>query len=157
MNAGTGWRLPWAGGCRCGRLRVEVAAPPLMAWACHCSGCQRMTASAYSLTLTVPAAGFRVTEGEPVTGGLHGPTRHFGCGHCLSWVFTRPEGMDDFVNLRATMLDDHGWFVPFVEVWTREMLPWAATPAAHRFETDPEDDDFPRLIADFAERGARPA
>ena len=105
-----------------------------------------MTASAHSLTLTVPAAGFRVTQGEPVIGGLHGPTRHFGCGHCLSSVFTRPEGMDGFVNLRATMLDQQGWFVPFVEVRRDEMLPWAGTPAPHRYPSDP----------DFAARGARP-
>jgi hypothetical protein len=150
------WNLPWTGGCRCGKLRFDVNAPPVMSWAGHCSGCRRMTASAYSLTLTVPAPGFRVSGGEPVIGGLHGPSRHHGCGHCLSWVFTRPHGMDDFVNLRATMLDEHGWFEPFVEVWTREKLPWAATPAKHSFATDPEDAEFELLLTDFAERGARP-
>jgi hypothetical protein len=48
-------------------------------------------------------------------GGLYGPTRHFHCAHCKAWAFTRPEGLDAFVNVRATMLDDHSWFVPFAE------------------------------------------
>ena len=150
------WHLPWQGGCRCGQIRVEVAAPPLMTWACHCNGCRRMTGSAYSLTLTIPAEGFRVTAGEPVIGGLHGATRHYFCPRCMSWVFTRPEGLDAFVNLRAPMLDDDGWFVPYVETWRREGLPWSRTPAAHSFETDPDDAAFAPLVAEFAERGSRP-
>jgi hypothetical protein len=31
----------------------------------------------------------------------------------MSWMFTRAEGFDWFVNLRATMLDDPSWFTPF--------------------------------------------
>ena len=37
---------------------------------------------------------------------------------CMTWMFTRPIGMDWFVNLRPSLLDDHGWFVPFIETWT---------------------------------------
>ena len=105
--------LPATGGCRCGAVRFEVTAAPLLTMACHCRGCQRMTGSAYSLSAAIPSDGFRVTAGEPVIGGLHGATRHYFCGHCMSWLFTRPEGMDWFVNLRPTMLDEPGWFEPF--------------------------------------------
>ena len=144
------------GGCRCGQTRLQVSAPPLLASACHCTGCQRMTASAFSLTLTVPSEGFAVTAGEPVIGGLHGATRHYFCPHCMSWLFTRAEDMDWFVNLRPSTLDAHGWFVPFIEVWTSEALPWASTPAAHRYPTQPEFDAYQALVAAFAEAGARP-
>jgi hypothetical protein len=148
------WNLPWKGGCRCGQVRLRVTKPPLLASACHCTGCQKMSAGAFSLTLTVPADGFEVTEGEPVIGGLHGPqAHHFHCPHCKSWLFTRAEGMDWFVNLRPSALDEHGWFVPFLEVWTREKLPWAATPAEHSYETQPEFDEYEGLIRAFAERG----
>ncbi len=93
------------GGCRCGRVRFRVTGNALVTMACHCTGCQRMTASAYSLSGLYPAEAFAVIEGEPVIGGLHGPTRHFHCDHCKSWLFTRPEGLDAFVNIRTTMLD----------------------------------------------------
>jgi hypothetical protein len=150
------WKLPWLGGCRCGHTRLRVSAPPLLASACHCRGCQRMTASAFSLTLTVPSAGFEVTEGEPVVGGLHGPTRHYFCPHCLSWMFTRPEGFDAFVNLRPSMLDDHDWFSPFIEVQTCEKLPWATTPALHSFAAEPAFSAYEALVAEYAGKGARP-
>lgn len=145
-----------AGGCRCGRVRFRVTLPPLLSMACHCGGCQRMTASAFSLSVLVPADGFAVTAGEPVIGGLHGPPRHFHCDFCKSWLFTRPAGLDDFVNVRATMLDDHAWFVPFVETCTSEALPWATTPARHRFPNIPPPEVFGPIAAEFAASGPRP-
>jgi hypothetical protein len=150
------WKLPWDGGCRCGATRVRIAAPPLLAMACHCTGCQRMSASAFSLSLAIPTQGFEVTKGEPVLGGLSKDMHHF-CPDCLSWMFTRPIGMDWFVNIRAPILDDHRWVVPFVETFTAEKLPWASTPAKHSFETLPELSAYDGLIKAFAAEGARPA
>ncbi len=150
------WKLPWEGGCRCGQTRVRITAPPLLAGACHCTGCQRMTASAFSLSIAIPAQGFEVILGEPVIGGLHGPTRHFFCARCLSWMFTRPEGMDAFVNVRASVLDDHAWFVPYVEFWTSEKLPWVTTPAKRSYAREPEFAEFETLLRGYAQEGARP-
>ena len=115
-----------------------------------------MTASAFSLTLTLENSAFHIIKGTPVLGGLHGPTQHFYCGHCKSWLFTRPEGLEQYVNLRATMLDDASWFEPYVETWTNEQLPWAQTAATHSFATQPEIADYARLTSEYAERGARP-
>ncbi|HEX8222620.1 MAG TPA: GFA family protein [Allosphingosinicella sp.] len=151
------WNLPWDGGCRCGEVRIRVTKPPLLAGACHCNGCQKMTASAFSLSLSLPADGFEVTKGEPVIGGLRGPvSHHHHCPACLSWVFTQVEGMDWFVNLRASALDDHSWFEPFIEVWTDEKLPWAATGARHGYATSPEMAEFETLMHAYAADGARP-
>ncbi|HEV7367878.1 GFA family protein [Arenibaculum sp.] len=141
-----------AGGCRCGQVRFEVGSRPLLTMACHCTGCQRMTASAYSLSTLHLSASFKVTQGEPVIGGLRGPTRHFFCPHCMSWLFTRPEGLDDYVNVRSTMLDDARSFRPFIETYTSEALPWARTPAVHSFEKFPPPELFPALGAEFAEK-----
>ena len=144
-----GW--PKEGGCRCGALRVRASAPPLLTMACHCTGCQRMSASAFSLGAAIPTAAFAITRGEPKRGGLReGPIHHVFCPHCMSWVFTRVEGMDGFVNLRATMLDDARWFSPFIETWTAEKLPWATTPAVHSFERFPPPEAYETLMRDYA-------
>ena len=144
------WNLPWEGACRCGQVKIRVSAPPIMTGACHCTGCQRMSASAFSLSVGIPSEGFAVTQGEPVIGGLHGASKHYFCGHCMSWMFTRPEGIDWFVNLRPTMLDDPGWFTPFIETWTNEKLPWATTPAVHSYAALPAFDEYEGLVAEYA-------
>jgi hypothetical protein len=71
-------------------------------------------------------------------------------------MFTRVEGLDFFVNLRASMLDDHRWFAPFVETFTGEKLPWAVTGAVHSHAGQPAMEEYHALIADYQARGARP-
>jgi hypothetical protein len=143
------------GSCRCGQVRFRVSGRPMVTMACHCTGCQRMTASAFSLSSLFPSDGFAVTSGEPVIGGMHGATRHFFCPHCMSWLFTRPEGMDEFVNVRATMFDDARGYRPFVETFTSEMLPWAKTGAVHSFAAYPPPEQYPALLAEFADWSSR--
>lgn len=110
-----------------------------------------MTASAFSLSALHPSNGFKVTLGEAVIGGLHGATRHYFCAHCMSWLFTRPEGMDGFINVRVTMMDDVQSFSPFIETYTDEKLSWATTPAVHSFRKFPSPEDFPALLSEFSE------
>ena len=138
------------GECRCGQVRFQVRGAPILTMACHCTGCQRMTASAFSLSSLYAASAFELTAGEPVIGGLHGATRHFFCPHCMSWLFTRPEGLQEFVNVRATMLDDARGFTPFIETYTSEALPWAKTPAVHSFDKFPPMERYAQLVEDFA-------
>jgi hypothetical protein len=64
--------------------------------------------------------------------------------------------MDFMVNLRASMLDVREWFVPFVETCTAEGFPWARTGAVHSFANIPDASVFGPIVAEFAERGARP-
>lgn len=119
------WKLPWDGGCRCGALRFEITQPPLIASVCHCRGCQRMSASAFSTTLVIPGDGFAMTAGAPVIGGIHGKDAHHQhCDRCKSWVFTKMAAPEmNFVDLRATMLDDASWFVPYMENPDRREAP----------------------------------
>ncbi len=149
--------LPMEGGCRCDRVRIRVTKGPLITMACHCTGCQRMSASAFSLTAMFLADAFEVTRGEPVLGGLRGPdAQHFFCPSCLTWMFTRPAIAPHVVNVRPTMFDDRGWFAPFVETFTRTKLPWAVTGAAHAFEEFPPMEDYEGLVKAFAARHRAP-
>lgn len=145
--------LPAEGGCRCGKVRFRITAPVLLTMACHCTGCQKMTASAFSLSAAVPEAGFEIVQGEPEIGGLHGPqVLHHHCGWCKSWLFSKLEGAD-FVNVRATLLDEVGWFEPYMESFTSEKLGWAVTGAVRSYPRFPEFADFPGLIAEYQAKG----
>jgi hypothetical protein len=89
-----------------------------------------------------------------VIGGLHGANRHYFCPYCMSWIFTRARGIDQFVNLRPTMLDDASWFEPFIETFTKERLPWASTSAVYSFETFPPVADWAGLMAEYAKQAS---
>ena len=55
-----------------------------------------------------------------------------------------------FINVRATMLDDATWFVPFVETYTSTALPWIKTPAVHSFSEFPPLETYQALVEDYA-------
>lgn len=142
--------LPLSGSCRCGRVEIRVSKPPLVTTACHCRGCQKMSASAYSLTAVISADGFAVTKGEPVIGGNHGPDiHHYCCEHCMTWMFTRAEGMDWFVNVRPTMLDETAWFRPFMETYTSTKLAFAETGAVRSFAGFPKMEEYEGLVKEY--------
>lgn len=142
--------LPWAGGCRCDKVRFRVTKKPFVTSVCHCRGCQRMTASAFSTSLTLPADALEILSGEPVLGGLHDDlSQHHHCDWCKSWLFTLLPPAYGAVNVRATMLDDALWFRPFMETQTVEKLPWVSVPAKRSFARFPEASEFPGLIQEF--------
>ena len=137
--------------CRCGDVQFVTQGPPLITMACHCRGCQRMASSAFSLSSLYDADQFAVTNGEPVLGGLKGATRHYFCPSCMSWLFTRPDGMDAFVNVRSTMFEDAVKHRPYVDTYLKEAMPSVQTGAVKRFDTLPEEDQFGPLIAAYAQ------
>src|SRR5215470_14224238 len=57
--------LRQTGGCQCGALRYEITQAPIMVYTCHCTDCQRMTSSAFSVGCVLPDGAFRLVQGEP--------------------------------------------------------------------------------------------
>ena len=144
---------PLKGSCLCGSVQVSVTEPALLTLACHCRGCQKLTASAFSLTTMFPSDSFSYT-GELIKGGLgSGGRAHYYCKSCLGFVFSRIEGADHRINLRTSVLDEAASFEPFVEVMTEEKMPWARVPAVHSFARFPETlEDLQALMDDYANR-----
>ena len=58
-------KLPQGGGCHCGAIRYEITAEPIVTYACHCTDCQRMLASPFSLGMAVYDDDFRILRGTP--------------------------------------------------------------------------------------------
>jgi hypothetical protein len=141
--------LPMEGGCMCDRVRLKISAPPIITMACHCRGCQKMSASAFSLTAMVPASGFAVAKGETRIGALHGESKYMFCAHCLNWLFTALAG-SPFINVRSTMFDAPLWSTPFIESYVSEKLPWAKTAARYSFEQFPPREQYAKLTAEYA-------
>ena len=142
--------LPLSGTCRCATIRFKLLATPIMVVACHCRDCQTLTSNAFSITAMVPTHGFKIIEGEPVERSLPKSHRHhFFCLSCMTWLFTKIEGIETRINVRPTLCDDSSWVKPFIETMTRDKLPWATTSAVHSFDEFPTPDEFQSLQAQF--------
>ena len=60
------------GGCRCGHIHYEITEQPWFGFACHCTDCQQLTASAFSLGITVHS-----TQCEYINSVTATPTEEF--------------------------------------------------------------------------------
>ena len=143
------------GQCRCGEVRFTAQGAPLVTMACHCRGCQRMSSSAFSLSSLYPADRFQVENGETVRGGVGTGPSHMFCPTCMSWLFTMPEGLEGFVNVRSTMFEDATEHRPFIETYRAEGFDWASSGAARTYETAPEDSEFSDLVTAYGEWDGR--
>src|SRR5271169_398608 len=106
-------KFPQTGGCQCVALRYEITRVPQMVYTCHCTDCQRLTSSAFSMAVVLPAEAFRLTVGEPQvvqrTADSGRVTNFWFCPNCSSWVFAGPRPDSTVRNVRAGTLDDTSW------------------------------------------------
>lgn len=137
----------------CGQVKMRVSAPPILTMACHCKGCQKLSASAFPLTAMIPVDGFEIIAGQTQIDALHGDNPCHYCPNCLNRLCT---GLADapFVNVRPTMFDALAWSTPFIESYVSERLPWAKTSAKHSFAGFPAVDDYGPLMAAYAAQSA---
>jgi hypothetical protein len=138
-------QLPLTGGCQCGALRYEISEAPLITYTCHCTACQHITSSAFSLAIVVRDSAFRLTQGEPrlvqrIADSGRVTTRWL-CPECGCWVCSRPSpGADGQMvrRVRGGTLDDTSWLRPTAHFWTRSKQNWVVLPEGDQvFETQP--------------------
>jgi hypothetical protein len=137
--------LPLTGGCQCGKLRYEISEAPLSTYTCHCTDCQRITGSAFSLAIIVPDNAFRLTAGEPrpierIADSGRVNVRLL-CPDCGCWIsgIGRPGETGEMVRrVRAGTLDDTSWLRPTVHFFIRRKQPWITLPEGDQiFEAQP--------------------
>lgn len=122
--------LPLSGGCHCGALRYSLSAAPLMIYNCHCTNCQKITGSAFTVAATVPEAAFAFTNGAPKRTEWKadsGAVRYgLFCGDCGSRIANGAVPSGGFLSLRAGTFDDTKWVEPVGDIWTKSAQGWIA-------------------------------
>ena len=134
--------LPQKGGCLCGKIRYEVAEAPNLVYTCHCTDCQHLTGSAFSMALVVPSAAFRLSGLTPrAISSIADSGRvklRWLCPECGTWVCSVADPDNGLRRVRSGTLDDTSWLRPTMHFWTRNRQPWVTLPAGDQlFETQP--------------------
>jgi hypothetical protein len=143
-------KLPLSGGCQCGALRYEIRAEPTTLYACHCTECQRQSASAFSLSMVVPRQSVVITSGTPkVWRRLHESGRVIDCvfcGDCGARIYHEPERNPAVTIVKPGTLDDTSWLYPVGHIWTGSAQRWPGIPK-DTVNYDKQPPEMSRLIA----------
>jgi hypothetical protein len=148
--------LPLVGGCMCGALRYEVRAAPVMIYNCHCTNCQKISGSAFNVSVIVAEASFRLTIGDPAYVEWvsdRGSTRcGLFCGACGTRIVNGGFPSTGVYSLRGGTLDDTSWVQPVGDTYTRSAQPWVSfVEGGLRAETSPAD--YAPFIAAYRAQG----
>ena len=131
------------GGCQCGAVRYASVGAAVALYVCHCRECQRQSASAFGLSLEVPRAGLRVTQGTPAfwsrATDSGGRLRCAFCPDCGSRLWHEPEGPSATLSIKAGSLDEPVDLTTAIHIWTARRLPGLVVPAtARQFPGEPD-------------------
>jgi len=135
-------KLPQTGGCQCGAMRYEITEAPQSVYTCHCTDCQRLTSSAFSLGMVVSDNAFRLMGVEPRplqrTADSGRVVTRWVCPQCGTWVCGASSSDQGLRRVRAGTLDDTSWLRPTAHFWTRSKQPWITLPVGDQvFATQP--------------------
>ena len=140
-------KAPLKGSCQCGDISYIVKSDPILTVACHCRDCQKLSASAFSLTMLIPAEAFALTSGtlqmfkRPADKG--GSALCYFCPHCGNRVYHENPQLPGFYRLKPGGLDDTSGIVPQAHVWTSRAQPWFKFPTdVPTFDTQPDLREF---------------
>lgn len=116
------------GSCHCGHIRYEAHVDPQRAAVCHCTDCQRLTGTAFRVSVPAQPGSFRLLAGEPavyVKVGDSGSRRAQAfCRDCGSPLYTYDADHTTTYGLRVGCLDERQAIVPQRQKWFRSALGW---------------------------------
>ena len=117
------------GECQCGQVTYEADIEPGEVSICHCRDCQRLTGTAYRVTVSAPRERFHITSGEPklyVKTADNGRRRmQYFCSNCGSPIYTTGDLHDaDEVGIRLGTINQRQDLKPRSQYWYSSELPW---------------------------------
>ena len=116
------------GSCHCGSVQYEAAVDPERTAICHCTDCQRLTGSAYRVSVPAEDGLFRLTSGKPaiyVKVGDSGSKRAQAfCPNCGSPLYTYDADNPKGYGLRVGCIAEREALVPRMKKWCRSALKW---------------------------------
>ncbi|KAI1478120.1 hypothetical protein K445DRAFT_322306 [Daldinia sp. EC12] len=120
------------GGCHCGKIRISIEGEPIRTTICHCLDCHKISGSAFSTNVVIPAAGFKILSGTPktftVTANSGNDITSYFCGDCGSTLWRNGKITDFNPIIKAGVIDDPKFFnevaQPAMELFAHRRADW---------------------------------
>jgi hypothetical protein len=116
------------GSCHCGLVRYEAVVDPHRTAICHCTDCQKLTGSAYRVSVPAEEGSFQLLAGKASVyikiGDSGGRRAQAFCPNCGSPLYTYDADDPKVYGLRVGCIDERALLIPRKQKWCRSALPW---------------------------------
>jgi hypothetical protein len=124
--------VPYEGKCACGAIRYRINAEPLTYYICHCTDCQKLSGSAYGLSMPILKETLEVLSGTPEQGRFETSvgkikTLHH-CGNCFTRLWADPPDLPEVVLIRPGAIENPEGLVPVAHTFTDSAQAWVTIP-----------------------------
>ena len=119
------------GGCLCGGVRFELAAPPKLAGYCHCTRCQGRTGTSSSAQAFIDAGTLALLQGEELVRGWRHPDGGMEkcfCRECGAHLFSRDPDSGELKTVRMSAFDGDPGVRPSFRAFVAYAAPWEPIP-----------------------------
>jgi len=117
------------GSCYCGNIKFEAAVDPERTTICHCNDCQKLTGTAYRVTVLAEEGSFRLLAGAPSVyvklGGSGARRAQAFCPNCGSSLYVHDADDPKIYGLRVGCIDERAALVPRKQKWCSAALAWS--------------------------------
>ena len=128
-----------AGGCHCTAVRYTCAETPESAFYCHCTDCQRLSGSPFSVEVMVDRDALQVTgplRAYAMRSETGDEVSRWHCAQCLSAIYLEARSDPRHVFVKVGSMDDASGVRPRMHIFARHLQPWLVL-----------DDGLPRFDA----------
>ena len=152
--------VPMVGSCQCGNIRYQVTGDPLVAIACHCNDCRKLSGSAFSTVLVVKAEDLTV-EGtlklwERATDTGRRSHAYF-CPNCGNRIYHQDPDKPHIIRIRSGSLDQPEIPEPLIHVFAERTQSWLRfAEGAIKYDRQPLDaEELYEAMTDIAEEAQK--
>jgi hypothetical protein len=116
------------GSCHCNQVKFTAEVDPKLTSICHCNDCQKLTGTAFRLSVPALMGSFTLTSGQPsvyVKVAESGSRRAQAfCPNCGSPLYTYDAENPTAFGLRVGVLDERSQLPPTWQKWCSSSLSW---------------------------------
>lgn len=121
----------YEGQCQCGKVRYRVCGVAATLFVCHCTECQRQSASAFGMALWISEAKVQLLSGElnqwvrSTPSGQNMLCRF--CHNCGTRLFHQIQGQNQ-ISIKPGTLHESKHLHPVAHIWTDSKQDWVKIP-----------------------------
>ena len=139
------------GSCQCGHVGYQITSEPIVTYACHCTDCQVLSTSAFSITMLLKREAFELSSGDLKS--IQRPTAAGGiavcwfCPKCGNRIYHENPDLPAIIRFKPSTLKNAARFQPEVHIWTCREQPWLSQISDHRrLERQPSPSEAAKAI-----------
>ena len=130
------------GQCQCGDIKYRLTSPFIKQIVCHCTECQKLSATSFSITALLEKSAFELIKGKLKVYSRQADSGatvdNYFCGNCGNRIYHQNPNNPQVLRVKPGTLEQTDVIQPTVHVWLQSKQDWVVIPeGVEQYYTQP--------------------